>query len=122
MSCLPAVVVGMIGNRYCLYCGDEFTPKRRNSTCCSRWHSQAYSRFGRARTPGYEPVNIDTLPPCCQEWIAAGSPKEQRRHCPQHQVAQKMRGEELQWADRIKQLVKKGSYDQDWTMAGFTIN
>lgn len=112
-----AVSVGMTEPRNCLYCGEQFIPKRRDSTCCTRLHSQQYNRVGRPRIASYvPPPALIELPPCCQD---AG------KTCPQHQLARKMRHEEIQWNDRWRQFVRTFGTDPegaDCALAGFTIS
>lgn len=104
--------------RNCAYCRAEFIPKTDKSTCCSRLHSQAFSKFGRARMDVAAAEDISALPQCCQDYIA-GATFVPRTKCPQHQVAQKMRGEELTWEYVYKKF--RANHDENWALAGFTI-
>lgn len=102
----------------CLYCGEQFIPKSKRGTCCSRSHEQAYSRKKRPRDNAFHALLSSTAEmPCCIEWRASGP---NRTKCPQHLTARQMRHEELSWRGRLSDMHRIS--DDDWLRSGYSIH
>lgn len=95
----------------CLYCLEDFTPKRRDQTCCCRQHSQAYNRVKRPRVD-------KTAPPCCREYAEAS--KTGHRTCPQHHDWAVLRREELTSEDIAKAQRRAQLWDPEG-MSGLVV-
>jgi hypothetical protein len=105
--------------RNCAYCGAAFVPKQARSICCSRAHTQQYSRVKRPRNDRLAALMTSTTDlPCCRDWQASGA--DQRAKCPQHREARKMHMEDLQWRGRLTDMHRIS--DDDWLHAGYTIH